>query len=68
MVGVLGDGQGAGEEVGQRPPCGEGTETQVRGSGRRPRRGKGEPGRGTITPCPQLNKRAVVLARAGVAS
>lgn len=32
----------AGEEVGLRPPCREGTELQVHGRGRRPRLGTGE--------------------------
>ena len=67
MAGVLGDGQGTGEEVG-KTPCGERIETQVPGGRRKPRLGEGEVSRGTITPCPQLNNSAVVPVQAGVTS
>ena len=68
MAGVLGDGQGTGEEVGKKTPCGERIETQVPGGRRKPRLGEGEVSRGTITPCPQLNNSAVVPVQAGVTS
>jgi len=68
MAGLLGDGQGTGEEVGKKTPCGERIETQVLGGCRKPGPGEGEVGRDTITPCPQLNNRAVVPVQAGVTS
>lgn len=68
MVGLLGDGQGTGEEVGKKTPCGERIETQVPGGCRKPRPGEGEVSRDTITPCLQLNNSAVVPVQAGVTS
>ena len=68
MAGLLEDGQGTGEEVGKKTPCGERIETQVLGGAGSQYRVRERWARDTITPCPQLNNRAVVPVRAGVTS